>query len=86
METLPSKLMKEEHLNRLQKEDAEFWREMMAPFAAETSLVTVIGRPSKAKRAENEAKEKKYVEDRIKELGEEGLKEKAKILAEAKAQ
>ena len=85
MDTLSSTLMKGEYLQRLQAENTSFWQKIMKPFALEKGLVTIITKPSKAKMAENEAEEKKFIKDRMKALGEQGLKEKARILEEAQA-
>ena len=85
MDTLSSTLMKGEYLQRLQAENTSFWQKIMKPFASEKGLVTIITKPSKAKMAENEAEEKQFIKDRMKALGEQGLKEKARILEEAQA-
>lgn len=62
------------------------WRELLRKWISDADHVTILGKPSASLSKKIEKEEKDRVAAQIKALGEEGLKEKERKLAEAKAE
>lgn len=62
------------------------WREILRKWISDAGHVTILGKPSASLSKKLETEEKDRVAAQIKSLGEEGLKEKARKLDEAKAE
>nr|CAD7430731.1 unnamed protein product [Timema monikensis] len=75
-----------EDLRLLEKEPEEFWVSLLKQYLVEAPSVVVRGVPSTKEQQEMTDKEKKRVEEQRAKLGEDGLKEKARLLQEAMAQ
>ena len=66
------------------EEGEEFWLEAMQPYTKEDQMLVIIGRPSKKKLKDMKEEDKKFIDNRIKDLGRDGLEAKGKLLAESK--
>ena len=66
------------------EEGKDFWLEAMQPYTKEDQMVVMIGRPSKKKLKDMKEEDKNFIDNRIKDLGRDGLEAKGKLLEESK--
>jgi len=73
-------------LKQLKNEELTFWKEILKKYLINSNRVIVRGTPSIKKQKELAKEEKERVQERIKTLGEDGLKKKAIELLNAKVE
>lgn len=73
-------------LKKLHNEELTFWRGILGKYFINSQKIIVRGIPSIEKQKELADEEEKRIQERIKTLGEEGLKKKAIELLNAKVE
>ena len=71
-------------IQSLKKENDSFWQEVVQSFMTRDEMVILYGKPNKNLLKEKRDEAKQHIENRNRQLGKEGLTEKAKLLKEAK--